>query len=1854
MANSDVSITITIDGQTHSLRTARGDVNELGRSITGANSAANTLRDSLGKMVLAVGGVAALTAAFKSFAASGIEANRSFENLKIQLTGLIAANSSNVSMMGKTLDAHTKWNMSMKESEGILKKLNETNAKTKFTLEEITGAFNMFYATSAGQGSRNKAVQAMDSIALAAQAVGKNLGDLTPMMDSLATGTVIAASEMGSFMKIVGLTNEELKKASSEGKVYDHIIEKLAKYKELSGEAAKGYEVALGSLKNELTELSRELTKPMFDMLTTGIATFSNFLKENKATIVEWAGYIVTAGKHLGLLAGAFVAAKIGTAAFNAVLGISRAAMAIFSSSLTATITLTSALGTGITALKAAFKGFLPTAIIFGAAEAFMALKDGMDGARASGEKLNQILNTTSEELSKLTKNQLEFRLVEIRRELDATKKEAGKLQDKIANGFIFMSKDALVENRAKLDELQNNILDLGAAYGEVQDVLNGKGASTGPGGAKTDSLLQNQIDAVSAALDKAGEKAKNVTTLGRLKTELAEIDGLIKNLQDPATDPEKEKKRLDTLEALQVMREKTAKQIAEFNKQDIKNLGDVNSAYREIARIGMSEYEKKLDDISQKERDWIKNGVSRQDAAAAKQKLFDILQTEEANKAVKEHKDFLNEKEAAQKEYYEAIGEYEKAWSIESAKTKEKIKKLELNEEDAKKYLEIQKKKYLEPYVKNSKAAFKDIKNSWADTVSSMQKTVDDGFFNFFIGKTKSLKTALKDIGTNLMRDLISPYARTLSQGISGGFGALLGGGSNLASIASNLGLAKNDSGGWSGLVGGTTVELSSTGEILRGASALDKSTTSLLSSVSNLQSAYSLLTSGYTGFISSFTSTPALNAASWLSMHGYAGLGQGVYGFGTGVKGALTATQFSSAGTAPYMAGSAFGGAALGYGIGYLGDKLFKANTYASTGGALGGAAGGLVAGMKAGSSMGPWGAVIGAVAGALIGGAFGKKKATGSGISVLQDITAGDALSNQNIRSYVDMQKKGWFSKKSWTEMSDLDDASMREIGAQLRSMDRMASRAGALASLTLKSGKYSGESLANEGFAKAVLRSMTGQAEQMWAEVTESGGKKRKGLLGKVSGVFEKAMKFSPSSIINRITKPLDDAVSKAMSKAGLGAIDNMARGMRDEFGKASDGNIFGLKSSRKIDDLLNLSRDESNKNQRLVDNPEFARMWKDWEEQAKKANKKVIELMSESLGAIADSYKSLELLTVRNPIKQVEISMRQAFESFTDAAEALKLEIPKELGSIADLSVEQMAQAYRKAVAGDFTKGNIESLNSLVKAYEAARKAQDDYTKAVLSFAEQVASTQAGFYQAHGIDGSFMSYQNIYTKFRTLIGALDKDIDENDKQGVLKSGPSGDINSWAKYFLSMSASAMGEFLSNGNVELRKTLIDTLTGYQNLITANGGHEYWLKSMSDLEGINKQIEALKILRKEEQKQKEAQALLDMQKEQAQKQLDALKEQLSILNLQKGAVEKIGSIAKSIRDSVIDRTTSTINYRSALEQARKAYASGDYGSKAFSDLSDAVSHQKEFYEDTAATYEDYKLAMLKMAGEIDAITNHVTLDTLDQSIKEVEDRIKKAQKELSEKSDALNKTGQDQLEMLEQQRQALIENSQKQLDHMTNLLGAGSPMVRYLKDVLERLIKPEIGEDGKPKTPSIPNYTTPGNINTGVNTANGAVVKSELDKFINQAYLSVLGRSVEQSGLDYWRDQIEKGRTSKQDLANALRSSARAITGSDNRADWIEWAKSKGYKPFADGGIVTRPTRALIGEAGYGEAVIPLDGRKLKIDAGDDFRVLSKKTERLETVMNEVSSGVKELVRYVRGIITEDGQGIYAKAKA
>lgn len=1752
MADSDIHIKIIIDGNSKNVSLVRQEVNKLGNAINNVDTYANALKSTIGKMAavgLGINGIAA--AVTKSIGAVDNLLNatgrlklvtssmQELEDVSKRL--LNVANETRVGFAG-VVDIHARLAMS-------LERLHPSQEK----MLEATKAINKSLIISGSSAQSAEAAliqlgQGLASDALRGQELMSVMEQTPRLAKAIAEG--------------MGISIGQLRKVAEEGKltaqtVFDAILSQKDKLAEEFAQMPKTFSQSIVVLGNNIQSILGKLNEDLG--FTKTIGQISESLSNALTSLTP---HIKEISSGIRILIEALIAYRLGaklskiqTAELAASMGRLPAIALLSSNALSAKTKALGLLSMGISgaktaliALKNAFKTFLPAAVIFGAVEAFFALRDSMKEAKVSGDELNKILNLTNEELKKLTKNQLAFKDIELKDALDDKFKELDKFQKKLEEhnkfkdfSFFRLDDRELAKTKSEIDRIKAEIKQITDKRKEISKVnfdIEG-----------TEAQIQKdnaQLDRLNKRLD----ELKGITTLDDLKEKAAalqkEIDGYQSKIPDTI---EAQIKQERLVEKLKIQLDQTREKIANFNKKELKDLSNLNSAYLEVARVGMSEYDKKRSEIEEKYKRWLERGVDVKSAKRAREILYGELDEEIAKKKRDEEKKALEEQESAYQKYYENLGKLEEAWQIERKKFQKQYVEIEkkFGKEAAESYLEIQKKKYLEPFVKHSKAAFKDIKNSWADTVSSMQKTVEDGFFNFFIGKTKSLKTALKDIGTNLMRDMISPYARALSQGISGGFGAMLGGGSNLASIASNLGLAKNDSGGWSGSVGGTPVELSSTGQILRGAGALDKSTTGLLNSISSLKTAYDTFTTGFGGTIAS----PFYSAGGWLGKAGFAGSSQFMNGMGNGASIAMGGNGTTAVG-GPYMYGTAAGGAmvggAVGYGVGAGLDKAFGAQTYAPYTGAVAGAAVGGYAAIAGSLAAVPvWGWIAAAVVLA-IGGMIGKSKITDWGYQVGQNLSLGleKGLDGGGVNNWKEKTKKSWFSKSVSNQTSPIDEQTQKMLNQYARATGTLL-KDWTGGNFNLPARTYNKRTLIDEGFGGALLAGVTGKK-------------------------YDKALRF---------------------------------------------GGAEG----------------------------ELEKTYRYWMEQAKKDKKETYNLISEYVGKVNSSIKSLKFETLSSGLQRVKFANDEAVEALKTLNAGLGA-IGGDIEHIGRDTAAQIEKAYREALKTDFSKETVQRYEALIEAYKKAKQAQDDYTKAVLSFTQQIAQTQGGFYQAHGIDNSFINYQAIYTKFRALIGALDKDIGDGHKQGVLKNGSLGDINSWAKHFLSMSSSSLGEFLSNGNVELRKTLIDTLTQYKNQANSTGGHEHWTKSMADLETVNKQIAALKLAQ-------EAKKNIELQKEQAQKQLDALKEQLSILNLQKGAVEKIGSIAKSIRDSVIDRTTSTINYRSALEQAKKAFASGDYGSKAFGNLSDAVSHQKRFYEDTAATYEDYRLAMLRMAGEVEAITNHVTLDTIDKSIKELEDRIKKTQKELVEKSETLNQTGQDQLSMLEQQRQALIESSQKQLERMSDLLGAGSPIVRYLKDMLEYLIKPQTGKDGKPKPPGIPNYTTPDNIHTGVNTANGAVVKSELDKFINNTYLSVLGRSVEQSGLDYWRDQIEKGKTSKQDLAGALAASARAMTGSNDRADWIEWAKSKGYKPFADGGIVTRPTRALIGEAGYDEAVIPLDGRKLKIDAGDDFRALSKKTDMLEQTMSEVKDAVKELVRYVRGIITEDGQGIYAKEK-
>ncbi|WP_170019184.1 hypothetical protein [Campylobacter sp. RM16190] len=1730
---------------------------------------------------------------FSNVANAVIKANSEIEQLKTSLTGLISVSHSNVSSMGKMLNVQQKWVLSTKKAEETLQSLNKIASKTSFSLDQTSQMFKAFYSTASGNLSLKQSIEAFEGLANMASVVGINVEQMIRTLDGVGAGKW-TSSELTRFLEgNLGLTKELAQEAIKSGKYYELLMDKLKEFNEISKFSANTYEASVARLKNEFNELAKVVGAPMFEGLKDSLNTTTKLLEENREAIAKVANFSIEAGKHLGFLAGAFVAVKASTLAYSAAMGGAKLISEGFGLITKANITSLSALNVALKGTSATFKTFLPTALVFGGFEILLRF---FDDSKKGADALTESIKKTNEELSKLSQHERNRMINDIndrRRELDAKERE---LTTKLKTGSFFSPFPPQGKERTAIlgdiKAIERKRLELDAEIRRIEKINEDALNSSKETANKFGDLIANLND-----------KYKNTTILADLKKELADVNADLENLnKEKAKNTQEELQQEETRQRLLKAREEITKKINNFNKEYVKGLDEIKSALKEINEVYFAEIEKNTQTVIDKYNKMIDLGISKKEAQKFLDANLSKISQEHLKRAEENEKEIINKQLDLRSEYYKTIGEYEEAWQIEKAKLEEKYQKLifengeKLTTEQFKKLLEIEKKKFLAPFVKNANSAFKDIKGSWADTVSTMSKTVEDGFFNLFMRKTKDLKSALKDIGQGLFRDMISPYARSLSQGLSGSFGALLGGGSNLASIASNLGLAKNDSGGWIGSVSGTTVELSSTGQILRGADALDKGTTNLLGSISNLKTAYSAFTGlfegGYSGFVSNLTSNPALAAKGWLNGLGYSKLGTAVYDFGAGAQGVLTNSSmpayFSTGGTVSpsYVAGGAFAGAGIGYAAGTLGDWLTGTQTKAGLGGAIGGGIGGGLA--SAGLISNPVGWVIAAV-GLVIGSFISKAKQTDAGLFLRAAIGAAldEKIDTGDIQKYTEKTKKNWWRKKVSWEYDALDAKTAALLEQSTKAVQMSLRGISATNGLVLSAGHFSANSFLNENLALGALSSFTGLARNIALEDSHRATIKKWNLSNIFVGpgskkIFDKAGKL--------ISNTLGDKAEKLLRKGALIG----GYGMAPQLGLIN-----------KTDDIAKTPAQIEAENARLVE------MRKSFEAYAKEQKKQVLEVIVESLNTVNQSVIDIELSDLKNPILKAAVSVEKAIDAFSLATDNSFGEI----GDILQVSAESFKNKYLEALRSDFTKENVDKWNAAKIAFDAARKAQEDYTKAVISFTQQIAGIQAGFYGANKIDTTFLGLQSIYRRFNTLLGGLNYDISDNQRKEVAKFGSATDIHSWSKYLLSLSSDQMQVFLSEGNTELRQELVKVLTEHKQAIDASGGKEGWIKSLVELEALNKQIAGLKLA------------------EQAEKTLQLQREQLNVLNLQKNVIEKLGGIAQRIRDNVIDHKTSGINYQFALERARVAWNNKDYSSKAFDNLSNAANHQQQYFKDTAKTYEEYKLNMLKMAGEIEAISDRTTLDDINKSIKKLEDLLNIG-----------NKTIENQLAALEAQRQQLIQNSKNEISELDRLLGNSSPMVRYLRDVLTSLSK-----DANGNTPKLPDYSSgKSQVDNRITTANGALLLSDLDKQINQTYLSSLGRSVEQSGLEFWRNKINAGQMSITQLAGELIKSAIAITGSNNKSDWIEWYKSKGFKPFADGGIVTRPTAALIGEAGYPEAVLPLDGRTLKVDT--DNKELERLLREIVYLLKTQGKDMKELNLSFQNVT--DGDKLFTKA--
>jgi hypothetical protein len=270
MAVLDINVkTNGISKATREIKTLDAQLDKTSKTTSRTNLAMTKL----------IGTVASLTLAYKAYdivmtnvIKNGLEYNNIMEQQTQGLTALIVATSADIDSKGNALTLQEKYNIAQRESISTLKELTVLNAQTPQTLAQTVQIYKTLLPTFAeANASQEDLLKITKSLANASASAGIEFNSLLAGVDGLATGTVLANSDLGRFLKPLGLTNKALKETSD---VTALVIEKL-----------KDFDVQLDNLQtrqsnftNSWNDLTATLTKDIFEAQKTSLKQLTTLI----------------------------------------------------------------------------------------------------------------------------------------------------------------------------------------------------------------------------------------------------------------------------------------------------------------------------------------------------------------------------------------------------------------------------------------------------------------------------------------------------------------------------------------------------------------------------------------------------------------------------------------------------------------------------------------------------------------------------------------------------------------------------------------------------------------------------------------------------------------------------------------------------------------------------------------------------------------------------------------------------------------------------------------------------------------------------------------------------------------------------------------------------------------------------------------------------------------------------------------------------------------------------------------------------------------------------------------------------------------------------------------------------------------------------------------------------------------------------------------------------------------------------------------------------------------------------------------------------------------------------------------
>jgi len=258
------------NGVSRELKRIQNDLNRF-------NKTANTTSNAVGGLSKSLLGVVAstyaLSKAYDSTIKRGLAYNNLLVNQRNSIATLISVTSQNIDSMGKTLTYQDKMNLSLKNSNELMKELTKINANTPQTLGQTAQIFKTMYAPMQKVGASQKdLIFLTEKLAIASKVGGVEFNSLLAGVDGLASGTVLANSDLGRFLSSLGLTNEALKKSEN---VVELLKDKLKDFK-----AFDDLDTAVSNLNVQWDTLTGNMTKPIYDKQLEWVKDLTEFVGE--------------------------------------------------------------------------------------------------------------------------------------------------------------------------------------------------------------------------------------------------------------------------------------------------------------------------------------------------------------------------------------------------------------------------------------------------------------------------------------------------------------------------------------------------------------------------------------------------------------------------------------------------------------------------------------------------------------------------------------------------------------------------------------------------------------------------------------------------------------------------------------------------------------------------------------------------------------------------------------------------------------------------------------------------------------------------------------------------------------------------------------------------------------------------------------------------------------------------------------------------------------------------------------------------------------------------------------------------------------------------------------------------------------------------------------------------------------------------------------------------------------------------------------------------------------------------------------------------------------------------------------